>query len=65
MSDFQAKMHQIVCRLWSSAPDPTGGYSARPDLKFQSRSGELKALPQTPIGGFRRLTSMGGKKRGD
>jgi len=43
MSDFKAKMHQIVCRR-GSAPDPAGGaYSA----------------PQTPSLDFRGPTSKG------
>ena len=33
MSDFKAKMHQILFRLGRSAPDPAGGaYSSPPDL---------------------------------
>ena len=48
MSDFKAKMHQIVIG-WGSVPDPAGGaYSAPPD----------------PLAGFRGPTSKGGEGRG-
>ena len=43
MSDFKAKMHQIVCRL-RLRPDPAGGtYSA----------------PRNPLAGFQGPTSKG------
>jgi len=48
MSDFEAKMHQIDFGR-GSAPDPTG---------------ELTALPQRPLAGFKGAASQVGKGKG-